>query len=95
MTMPFKLSVPADHRFRGVVLDVTVKCAELAGGSPADGQALAQALSETVNGMAPDSQAQVELAFRPGRGGVEITATCEGRSSTFRRPDARCVSTIR
>jgi hypothetical protein len=84
MTMPFKLSVPADHRFRGVVLDVTVKCAELAGGSPADGQALAQALSETVNGMAPDSQAQVDLAFRPGRGGVEITATCEGRSSTVR-----------
>jgi len=82
--MPFKLSVPADDRFRGVLLDVTAKCAELAGGSPADGQALAQALSETLKGMGPDAHAQVELAFRPGRGGVEITATCDGRSSTVR-----------
>jgi hypothetical protein len=84
MSMPFKLSVPADHRFRSVLMDVTAKCAELAGGSAADGQALAQALSETVNGMAPDSHAQVDLAFRPSRGGVEITATCGGRSSTVR-----------
>jgi hypothetical protein len=84
MSMPFRLSVPADNRFRGVLLDVTAKCAELAGGSPADGQALAKALSETINGMAPDAQAQVDLAFRPSRGGIEITATCAGRSSTVR-----------
>jgi hypothetical protein len=84
MSMPFKLSVPADRRFRSVALDVTAKCAELAGGSVADGRALAHALSETVNGMAPDAQAQLELAFHFSRGGVEVTATCGGRSSTVR-----------
>jgi hypothetical protein len=84
MSMPFKLSVPADDRFRAVVLDVTAKCAELAGGSAADGQALAQALSETVNEMAPGRDAQLELAFHLSRGGVEVTATCDGRSSTVR-----------
>ena len=84
MPQPFKLSVPADDRFRAVVLDVTAKCAELAGGSAADGRALAQALSETVNEMAPDAHAQLELAFRPSRGGVEVAVTCNGRTSTVR-----------
>jgi hypothetical protein len=84
MSMAFKLSVPADHRFRAVVLDVTAKCAELAGGSAADGHALAQALSKTVTKMAPDAHAQLELAFHLSRGGVEVTATCGDRSSTVR-----------
>jgi hypothetical protein len=86
MTMPFKLSVPADSRFRAVIADVTTKCAELAGGSAADAQALADAVATTVNGMAADAHGQVDLAFRPGRGGVEITATCNGHSHTIHHP---------
>jgi hypothetical protein len=83
MPLPFKLSVPADHRFRAVLMDVTAKCAELAGGTAADGQALAEALTATVNGMTSDANAQLDLAFRPGRGGVEVTASCAGRTSTI------------
>jgi hypothetical protein len=84
MSMAFTLTVPADHRFRPVVLDVTVKCTELAGGSAADGQALAESLAETVNGMTLDPHAVVTLVYRPGRGGVEVTATSAGRSATVR-----------
>jgi hypothetical protein len=82
MSMPFKLSVPADHRFRALVSDVTAKCAELAGGSTADGTAFAEALWTSINRMAPDAHAQLELQFRPGHGRVEVTATCGGRSAT-------------
>jgi len=81
--MPFKLSVPADHRFRVVITEVTAKCAELAGGSAADGQALAEAVAATVNGMSSDAHAQFDLAFQPTRGGVDVTASCNGRSSTI------------
>jgi hypothetical protein len=88
MSSSFKLSVPADLRFRAVVLDVTAKCAELAGGSAADGQGLAEAVATTVNGMGVDAHAQIDLAFRPGRGGVEVTAVCNGRSSTIHHPIA-------
>ena len=80
--MPFRLSLPADHRFRGLLLEVTAKCAELAGGSAADGQSLADALASTVNGMSLDPAADVQLVFRPGKGGVEVTATSGGRSAT-------------
>lgn len=80
--MPFKLSVPADHRFRELVAEVTAKCVELAGGSAADGRALADALASSVNGMSPDAHAQVDLQFRPSRGGVDVTATCAGRTAT-------------
>ena len=82
MSMPFKLSVPADHRFRGLVADVTAKCVELAGGTAADGRSLADALAASVNGMSPDAHAQVELQYRPARGGVEVTASCAGRTAT-------------
>lgn len=82
MSQPFKLSVPADHRFRALISDVTAKCAELAGGSTADGQALAEIVVRTVNHMGPHGHDQVELQYRPGRGGVEVTATCGGRTAT-------------
>lgn len=82
MSMPFKLSVPVDHRFRGLVADVTAKCVELAGGTAADGQSLAEALAASVNGMSPDAHAQVELQFRPSRGGVDVIASCGGRTAT-------------
>ena len=81
--MPFRLSLPADHRFRGLLSDVTAKCAELAGGSASDGQTLAETLATTVNGMTPDPTAEIQLVFRPGRGGVEVTASCAGRSATI------------
>lgn len=82
MFMAFKLTVPVDHRFRPVVQDVTTKCTELAGGSAADGQRLAEALAETVSGMTADPHAEVTLVFKSGRGGVEVVATCAGRSAT-------------
>lgn len=82
MSLPFRLSVPADHRFRALISDVTAKCAELAGGSAADGQALAEAVARTVSQMNPHAHDQVELQYRPGRGGVDVTATCDGRTAT-------------
>ncbi len=82
--MPFKLSVPADPRFRSLLSEISAKCAELAGGSAADGQAFADAVSSTLVKIAADPNGQVDLAFRPGHGGVEVTATCNGHSTVVR-----------
>jgi hypothetical protein len=84
MSMAFKLSVPADPRFRNLLTEVSAKCAELAGGSAADGQAFAEALSAMLGKIATDPHGQVDLAFRPGHGGVEVTATFGGHSTVVR-----------
>ena len=79
--MAFKLSVPADPRFRNLVSEVSAKWAELAGASAADGQAFASVLASTVGKLATDPDSQLDLAFRPGHGDVEVTATCGGHST--------------
>lgn len=82
---PFTMTLPAQGPFRELAPDLAAKYAELAGGSAADGQALAAALDDALAkitaSVGPD--ASVELAFRPANGGVDIALRCGDRSSAL------------
>ena len=91
MTDPVTLLLPADARFRGLAPDMGGRYVVAAGGSEADagvvGEALKAAIDSLADGAAVD--AGVELNFRtPGgpEGGIEVTVTCEGKSSVVTHP---------
>jgi hypothetical protein len=81
----FSMTLPARGPFRDLAPDLAGKYAELAGGSAADGRALAAALDDALakitSAAGPD--ATVELAFRPANGGVDIALRCGDRSSAL------------
>jgi hypothetical protein len=83
----FLLTVPVAEPFRTLASDVAARYAELAGGSAVDGGALSAAVAGAVasvtDGAARD--ADIALAFRPQRDGIEIQVRCGGRQTTVRR----------
>jgi hypothetical protein len=88
MADPVTLLVPADARYRVLAPEIAAKYAELAGGSPTEGQAVASALSaaldEVATGAAED--AHVDLTLQAESGVVEIALRCEGRSAVVKQP---------
>jgi len=88
MSEPFSLVVPVDAPFRAVASEVAGRYVELAGGSPADGAALAGALTSALEKMAAAARGDggFELAFGVERGGVRITVQGAGQSTTITQP---------
>jgi hypothetical protein len=86
MSEPFKLTVPADPRYRALGAEVAGKYVEVAGGSEADATALAGALSEAMTDVVDGAAngADVELAFQPTSEGLEVQLACGARTSVFR-----------
>jgi hypothetical protein len=87
MPQPFELTVPAAALFRPLASDVAARYAELAGGSAADGSALATAVAAAVETVTADAPADAGLAlsFRPQPVGIEIDVRCGTRQTTVRR----------
>ena len=86
MSLPFSLQVPADARYRVLAPEIASRYAEVSGGTKADGQALAAALTEALEGLAREGgpDATFDLRFEPGASGVEVTVRSEGRSTVVR-----------
>jgi hypothetical protein len=88
MPEPFKLTVPADERYRVLAPEVAGKYVELMGGTAADGTALAAALNDAVDTLlAGGGPADgIEVAFRPGADGIEVNVAYGGRSTVINHP---------
>ncbi len=88
MAPSFSLTVPADARYRTLGPDVAGKYVELAGGGKADAATFHAAVSEALDQIAPASSPDVDvaLAFEATAGGVEVTMTAAGRSTSVRHP---------
>jgi hypothetical protein len=86
MSGPLSLIVPADRRYRVLAPELAEKYAELAGGTAADGPALAAAVAAAMDTICPDTDAgfHIDLNFRPDASGLVIEIHCEGRSTTVR-----------
>ncbi|HYN06002.1 MAG TPA: hypothetical protein VES67_01305 [Vicinamibacterales bacterium] len=83
---PLSLIVPADRRYRVLAPELAEKYAELAGGSAADGPALAATVAAAMDQLCPetDSGFHIDLTFRPDANGLIVEIHCEGRSTTVR-----------
>ena len=89
MADPVNLSVPADERFRGLAPELGGRYVVAAGGSEADAEALAGALTEAIDAVTVGvnaAETDVNLEFRSPGHAVEITVRCHGQSSVITRP---------
>jgi hypothetical protein len=88
MSQPFTLTVPVDARYRTLAPEVAGRYVEMMGGSAADGQAMAAALTAELDKVADDADegAGVRLSFHPGVGGVQVTVRCGSHSSVVTHP---------
>lgn len=90
MTDLVNLIVPADARFRGIAPDVGGRYVVAAGGSEADASAVVEALTAAVDSLTAGAanDQDVELIFRApaGPSGIEVTVTCQGKSSVVTHP---------
>jgi hypothetical protein len=86
MTPAFTLHVPAAQPFRALAPEIAAKCVELAGGSAADGKAMAARITDALGKLVDgDPHSDVELAFAAASGGsIEVTLRCNGRSAVVR-----------
>lgn len=80
----FVMSVPADVRYRGLAAEVAARYAELAGGSAADGAALARAVGDAVERAAATGAADLELEFESTPADVGVTLRYAGHSAVVR-----------
>jgi hypothetical protein len=88
MSETLTLTVPADARYRVLGPEVAGKFAELVGGTPADGKALADAVSAALADVVDGSEdgSRVDLTFQTETGGVDVTIRCASRSSVVKHP---------
>jgi hypothetical protein len=86
MSLPFSLSVPLDSQFRVLAPEVAAKYAELLGGSPADAEGIAAALTAALDAMATGSSpgAHVDLKFRRVGDGIHVDLRSGTRTSTLK-----------
>jgi len=85
MTPAFTLHVPAAQPYRALAPEVAAKYVELAGGSAADAASIAAQIVAAIGTLVDgDHQSDVELAFAPADGRVEVTLRCNGRSTVVR-----------
>jgi len=82
----FSLSVPLDARYRALGPEVAAKYIELQGGAAADVDALAAALTASIEQLAGSGHAddQVHLVFRRESDAVAVELRCGGRSTVVR-----------
>jgi hypothetical protein len=85
MVDAFSLIVPTDPTFASLAPEVATRYAELAGGSPADAQAVGAALSAALARVSEGAVAgeHVDVAFRPEAGGVHVDLRCAGKTETI------------
>jgi len=79
MSGPLSLIVPADRRFRVLAPELAEKYAELAGGTAADGPALAASIAAAMDQLCPETEAglHIDLSFRPEASGLVVEIRCE------------------
>lgn len=82
MPESFTLSLPAAGGYDEVAADVAGKYLELAGGTPADRQALSAALRQAIEDVAAAGAADVVCVFGGGASGVEVAVTCGHETRT-------------
>lgn len=82
------LTVPADPRYRILGPEVAGKYVELVGGTAADGQALAGAVSTALAEIADQSEpgAHVDLTLRGQSASIEVTLCCGSRTLVVTHP---------
>ena len=87
MTDPFTLVVPAELTYRGLVPEVAGRYAELCGGTPAEGTALAEALIGALDQIVPDANAGagIHLEFRAEGAEIRVDLRCDGRDAVVRQ----------
>jgi hypothetical protein len=85
--MAFTLQIPADPRFAAIAADAAAKFVELMGGPPADAEAFAAALTDTVRGLAANASDRLTFTFGLQSSGVEavITVGAGGARSVVRQ----------
>jgi hypothetical protein len=87
MSEPVTLLVPVEDRYRDLAIELARKYREIAGGSPADADALAGAVRAALDTMtAAGAETEAHLAFRLDAQGVEIDVRCGSQSSTVTKP---------
>lgn len=86
MSGPLFLIVPADGRFRTLASELAEKYAELAGGTAADGPALAATIATAMDQLCPETDGgfHIDLTFRPDATGFLVEIKCGDRSTTVR-----------
>jgi len=88
MSEPLTLVVPVDARYRVLGPEIAAKFAEISGGSPADGEALADSLTSALEqiavGAADGDHIDLKIDIQPA--GVEIQVRCGDRSSVVTQP---------
>ena len=91
MTDRFQLTVPADARYRILGPEVGARYAELAGGTAADGAALAASLSDALQRLADASPADavIVLVFGVGADGLEVELRSGTRTEQVRQTMAQ------
>lgn len=88
MPDPLTLVVPVDGPYRTLGPELAAKFTEMAGGSAADAEALAEALSKALDQLATGAAEgdHVDLKLQADAAGVEVTLRCGDRSSVVVQP---------
>ena len=86
MSDAFRLQIPIEAAYRALVPEVAIRYAELSGGSATGAAELAAAVSQAMDRItsAAGPDAHLDLAFRPGTGGLHVDLSCNGHRETVR-----------
>jgi len=86
MPQPFSFSVPLDSQFRVLAPEVASKYAELLGGSQADADSVAAAVTAALDEFAAGStpESVVDMKFRREADGIHIDLRSGSRTSTLK-----------
>jgi hypothetical protein len=82
----FTLRVPADPAFRGLAVDVVGRYVEISGGSAAEREAVAEALTRALDGLAGGPGDAIDLTCTPGALGLDVSVRCGARSAAMHHP---------
>jgi hypothetical protein len=85
MSEPFKLTVPADGRYRVLGPEVAAKYAEMGGAASADAAQFGEAVAEALRDVFRDASqhAHALLKFRTTSHGIEVQLSCGARTSVL------------
>jgi len=88
MSGPFTIRVPADARYRVLAVELAGKYVEVAGGTAADGRALASALATALDRLAGHAgdQGDFDLTYRVTSGQIEVSIAGAGHPIVVRHP---------
>jgi len=88
MSDPLTLTVPTDARYRILGPEIAAKYVELVGGTAADGQALADAVSRALADLGAQSadDAHADLMFRGHPASIEVTVSCGSHTVVVTHP---------